>query len=98
MRRQVPETYGHAADYSWLQGVLAKPAQGPATLRFHENVTEDKWRGQVSLGEDPCLKPFCDGDQVLVEGELPADQCDGTLPCYRIRAIWLVHRPVTAGN
>jgi len=92
IRRQVPETYGHAADYSWLQGVLAKPSQGLATLRYHEVPSDDRWRGQVSLGHDPRLAPFQDGDLVLVEGELLTGQTDGSYPRFRIREMWLVHR------
>jgi hypothetical protein len=92
MRRLVPETYGHASDYSWLQGVLSKPPQGPAILRYHETPTDDKWRGQVALGSDPHLAPFDDGDLVLVEGELLADPSDGPYPRFRIRAMWLVRR------
>jgi hypothetical protein len=92
IRRQVPETYGHAADYSWLQGVLVKPAQGPALLRYHEVPSKDKWRGQVCLGEDPHVGPFRDGDLVLVEGELLPGPGDGSAPRFRIREMWLVHR------
>jgi hypothetical protein len=92
IRRQVPETYGHASDYSWLQGVLTKPAQGPSTLRYHDPSPEEPWGGQVSLGEDIRLTPFQNGDLILVEGEMAPDQANHPSPLYRIREIWLVHR------
>jgi hypothetical protein len=92
IRRQVPETYGHAFDYSWLQGVLAKPSQGPATLRYQTMLVEDKWGGVASLNDDPRLASFRDGDIILIEGELLAQPSDGRLPRFRIHEIWLAHR------
>jgi hypothetical protein len=92
IRRQVPETYGHAADYSWLQGVLAKPSPGQATLRYNAELREDKWGGLVTLSDDPRLAAFRDGDLVLVEGELLSTPSDAPFPGFRIRAMWLVRR------
>jgi hypothetical protein len=94
IRRQVPETYGHAADYTWLQGVLDKHYQGQFGLRYCEPSVEDRWGGKVTLADDPRLAQFHDGDQILVEGELVGDQtardARHRYPTYRIREIWLV--------
>jgi hypothetical protein len=96
IRRQVPETYGHAAEYTWLQGVLDKHYQGQFGLRYCEPSVEDRWGGKVTLADDPRLAQFHDGDQILVEGELVGDQtardARHRYPTYRIREIWLVQR------
>jgi hypothetical protein len=92
IRRLVPETFGHAADFSWLQGVLSKPPQGPAVVRYHENPAGDKWRGQVELESDPRLALFHDGDLVLVEGEFMPMPGDGLPARFRIGSVWLVRR------
>jgi hypothetical protein len=96
IRRQVPETYGHAADYTWLQGVLDKHYRGQFGLRFCEPSVEDRWGGKVSLADDPRLAQFHDGDLILVEGELVKDKTAqdawNRYPAYRIREIWLVQR------
>jgi hypothetical protein len=96
VRRQVPETYGHGADYTWLQGVLEKHAQGSWELRFCDPAVKDKWGGKVTLTADPCLTPFKDGDLILVQGEVLQDQGAPNawrhFPHYRVREIWLVER------
>lgn len=95
VRRQVPGTYGHAADYGWLQGVLEKHSRGHLDLRYCDPGVEDKWGGKVSLEEDPRLTQFKEGDVILVEGELRApDPVAGHRlryagPRYQIRQIWL---------
>ncbi|HEV3203149.1 MAG TPA: hypothetical protein VGY77_02145, partial [Gemmataceae bacterium] len=66
IRRQVPETYGHASDYTWLQGVLDKHYHGHFDLRYCDASVEDKWGGKVSLMEDPRLSQFKEGDVILV--------------------------------
>ncbi len=94
IRRQVPETYGHAADYTWLQGVVDKHYQGQFGLRYCEPSVEDRWGGKVILTDDPRLAPFHDGDLILVEGEMGKTAVDAwhRYPTYRIRDIWLVQR------
>lgn len=96
IRRQVPETYGHAADYTWLQGVVDKHYQGQFGLRYCEPSVEDRWGGKVTLADDPRLAQFHDGDQILVEGEVVQDKAAldawHHYPTYRLRDIWLVQR------
>lgn len=96
IRRQVPETYGHAADYTWLQGVVDKHYQGQFGLRYCEPSVEDRWGGKVILADDPRLAQFHDGDLILVEGELVKDKAAvdarHRYPTYRIGEIWLVQR------
>lgn len=96
IRRQVPETYGHAADYTWLQGVLDKDYQGQVGLRYCEPSLEDRWGGKVILADDPRLAQFHDGDLILVEGELVKDKAAvdarHRYPTYRLGEIWLVQR------
>jgi hypothetical protein len=88
----VPETFGHAADFSWLQGVLSKPPHGPVVVRYHENPAGDKWRGHVELESDPRLALFHNGDLVLVEGEFMPMPGDSLPARFRIGSIWLVRR------
>ncbi|MBY0527118.1 MAG: hypothetical protein K2R98_27230 [Gemmataceae bacterium] len=93
----VPTVYGHAADHSWLQGVLDRHYQGHFDLRFCDPTIEDSWGGKVSLDDDPRLAQFLDDDIVRVDGELvPADAAQKKLwshyPRYRIRDIRLIQR------
>lgn len=94
IRRQVPETYGHATDYGWLQGVLDRHYQGHFDLRYCDASVADQWGGKVILSDDPRLARFKDGDQILVEGEILKEPATATTrrhyPLYRIREIWLV--------
>jgi hypothetical protein len=96
MRRQVPDTYGHSPNYTWLQGVLDRHYQGHFDLRYCDPAVEDKWGGKVSLIDDPRLAQFKDGDLILVEGEIDPDKVPHNAwhhyPNYRIKDIWLVKR------
>jgi hypothetical protein len=84
---------GHAPDYSWLQGVLARDAQGLWELRYGDPAVADDNDGVVSLEGDPRLGPFREGDLIRVEGEvLPDEEAEsGGMgkwpPGYRIRVV-----------
>lgn len=96
--RTVDGVYGHAADYSWLQGVVDRHYLGYLTLRYCDLATDDPWGGKVILDEDPRLAQFHDGDVVQVEGELVHRVPDSTRhawdqnPHYHLRDIRLVKR------
>lgn len=82
-------TYGHAADYRWLEGVLEKDIHGRMGLRYCDPTEEDRWGGMVWLDSDPRLAQFRDGDWVRVEGVLlsilhPQTQELAQPPRYRI--------------
>ncbi len=96
LRRRVPGAYGHAPDYSWLQGVLDKHYRGHLNLRYCEAHLEDTWGGKVCLEDDPRLAQVKEGDVVVVEGGIVRENGQplrGTwthFPRYRIRDIQLV--------
>ncbi|HEY1375143.1 MAG TPA: hypothetical protein VGF55_00025 [Gemmataceae bacterium] len=95
--RMVEGTYGHAADYTWLQGVLDRHYRGHLELRYRPLSEEDANGGKVRLEDDPRLAEFRPGDVIAVEGELLADP-DGSNPSwsqykrYHVRAVRLVER------
>jgi hypothetical protein len=99
VRRQVPETFGHAPDYTWLQGVLEKHSGGSWELRFGDPAVDDKWGGKVILPDEPRLAAFQDEDTILVEGDILPDQGPPSawrhFPQYRVKEIWLVQRKST---
>jgi hypothetical protein len=89
--RRVPGPYGHAADYSWLQGVLGGRSSGQLYLRYAESPSQDVWGGHVLLDDDPRLAHFKDGAVLIVEGEiLRGDR--KPYPRYRLRTLSRVER------
>jgi hypothetical protein len=95
--RQVNGRFGHAGDYTWLQGELDKHYRGYLDLRYQSPSEEDAFGGKVRLEGDPRLGEFQAGDVVAVEGELIRDaeggsQAWGQYPRYRIRSIRLIER------
>jgi len=96
-RQDVVGNFGHAADYAWLQGVLARHYQGHLELRYSDPRTEDRWGGKVCLETDPRLAQFADGDVILVEGQMvPDDKASGPggwhYRHYRVSQVLLIHR------
>ncbi len=96
-RRAVVGTYGHAADYSWLQGVLDKHYHGHMDLRYCDYTVADKYGGKVLLDSDQRLSQFQEGDVIQVEGEIVTENDSSQkgwkhYPHYRIREVWLVQR------
>ena len=88
-RRRVSGTFGHAEDFSWLQGVLTRTATGTLHLRYLAPTPEQDGLGLVALDDDPRLGAFRPGDVVLVEGDA---QEQPSTRLYRVRSVWLVKR------
>jgi hypothetical protein len=96
--RQVDGKYGHAADYTWLQGELDRHYRGHLELRYRPLSEDDQYGGKVRLEDDPRLAEFRPGDVIAVEGELLTDP-DGPAAApwaqyrrYHVRAVQLVGR------
>jgi hypothetical protein len=96
--RSVEGKYGHAADYTWLQGELDRHYRGHLELRYRAVSDEDPHGGKVRLEDDPRLAEFRPGDIIAVEGELLTEPDGGAGPSwsqykrFHIRAIRLVER------
>jgi hypothetical protein len=69
-RRGPASIYGHAADHSWLQGIMVKHYLGHLELRYCDAGDDDEWGGKVILEDDSRLARFKEGDVVRVEGEI----------------------------
>jgi hypothetical protein len=96
--RTAEGTYGHAADYTWLQGELDRHYRGHLELRFRPMSEDDPYGGKVRLEDDPLLAEFRPGDVIAVEGELLTDP-DGPAAApwaqykrFHVRAVRLVER------
>lgn len=89
-------TYGHDAEYRWIQGVLDKHYRGHLYLRYCDPTVEDRWGGKVCLEPDPRLAQFKEGDVLLIEGSLspesPVRKSDTwkQYPHYRVRTVTLI--------
>ena len=96
VERQVSGNYGHATDYSWLQGVVDKHYQGHLYLRFCDPSVEDTYGGKVCLQDDPRLAQLKDGDVIQVEGQVAPDQDQNSrgawrhYPHYQIRDLKVI--------
>lgn len=96
-QRHVSANYGHAPDYSWLQGIVERSPHGPLELRYCDAAVPEKWGGKVRLEDDPRLLPFQDGDELIIIGDLlPYGEPSGnTLPApyptYRVLDVRLIH-------
>jgi hypothetical protein len=88
--------YGHAADLSWLQGVVEKHFQGYFELRYAEPTINDRWGGKVRLDDDQRLAGLCDGDVVRVEGfvsSIPLAEAKSSWsqpPLYKVEGLRLL--------
>jgi hypothetical protein len=98
-RRKVAGTFGHAPDYTWLQGTVECVTGGVVELRYDSSSDGDAWGGRVRLERDTRLQQVQVGDVVMVEGELLLDHDPATprlpleAPAYQVRVLWLVRRP-----
>ena len=96
VQRRVSGDYGHAPDYSWLQGILDKSSGGQLELRYADATLEEKWGGKVCLQDDPRLHSFQSGDILMIDGELlpgsdPSAKMTGNhYPRYHVRVVRLV--------
>jgi len=80
-----PVAYGHAANFSWVQGVLERSKPGHWLLRYTDSPGEDLWDGRLQLKDDSRLDALCAGDSVEMEGDMIALPTDSTsLPTYRM--------------
>jgi hypothetical protein len=96
--RQIEGKYGHAPDYTWLQGELDRHYRGHLELRYRSVSEDDPYGGKVRLEDDPRLAEFRPGDVIAVEGELLTDP-DGPAAApwaqyrrYHIRSVHIVER------
>lgn len=95
-RPKAAGVFGHAPDYTWLQGTIERLAGGVIELRYHPANDGDVWGGRVRLEKDTRLEQIQAGDILLVEGELLLDHDPATprlpleAPAYRVRVLWLV--------
>jgi hypothetical protein len=91
--------YGHAADYSWIRGVLDKHYRSAMNIRYCDLSEEDAHGGKFVLEDDQSLASYRDGDIVWIEGELvPMRKGAESSPwerfrTYRIHTIRLEQRP-----
>jgi hypothetical protein len=97
-RRKVGGTYGHAADYTWLQGIIEFTTEGWVELRYATESDADAWGGIIRLDRDTRLSQLNPGDAVRVEGEMLLEPDPETRqlplgpPAYRIHSLWLVSK------
>jgi hypothetical protein len=96
---RVSGSFGHGADYAWLQGVIDRHYRGHLCLRYCDPTVEDRWGGKVRLEDDPRLAQFREGDVVVVEGALvpetdsPRQELWKHFPRYRVTSATLIrHR------
>jgi hypothetical protein len=87
------QRFGHAADYSWLQGEFDIHYRGFKELRFRSVAEDDAIGGKVRLVDDVRLNEYKPGDVVRVEGELVRDETNaGQYPRYHVKSIQLMER------
>jgi hypothetical protein len=97
-RPKISGVFGHAPDYTWLQGTVECLAGGVIELRYVPENDGDVWGGRVRLEKDTRLQQIQVGDVLLVEGELQLHHDPATArpaleaPAYRVRVLWLVRR------
>lgn len=95
VRRTVPGNFGHAPDYSWLEGVLDKHYPNQLLFRYADPAAEDAYGGRVRLDDDARLARFQDGDVLHIEGvllpQVETQAPDGwaLYPRFRIRDVRL---------
>jgi hypothetical protein len=97
-RHNTSANYGHASDYTWLQGMVQLDALGRMELHYGGEDKADIWNGFVRLEQDTRLQQLKAGDVIKVVGELvlETDPRTGQLPTdapvYRMHEVWLLSR------
>jgi hypothetical protein len=89
VRRRALATYGHAPDYSWLQGILSRDDHGRWSLRYTEPGPGDFGPVPLEPDDEHAFDPLRPGDVVVVQGEIGG----GTPLRYHVRAVRLAERP-----
>jgi hypothetical protein len=87
-RRKVTGTYGHAADYAWLQGVVERAPAGGLELRFCDPGTANGYDGRVPLVWSAGASSVHEGDIIQVEGRLLSEP--GGRRAYEVHRFWRV--------
>jgi hypothetical protein len=96
--RMAEGRFGHAADYTWLQGELDRHYRGHLELRYRPVSEDDPYGGKVRLEDGPQMAEFRPGDVIAVEGELLTDpEGSSAAPWaqykrFHVRAVRLVER------
>ena len=92
-RKSAPGNYSHNADYSSLQGVVLRLANGGCFLRYCDPSVEDVHGGKVRIENEAELSAFHDGDVVGVQGELhPEGARAGQTARFHVTSAWLVRQ------
>jgi hypothetical protein len=90
--RVVAGKYGHAPDYTWLQGEADKHYRGYWTLRYRDPSEEDKYGGRVKLEGAIRLTEFEVGDIIGVRGEFVPNANPNQPPSFKVHNLWLVNK------
>jgi hypothetical protein len=78
--------YGHAPDYSWVQGEVQRTRKG-WRLRYASVDETDTYGGSVTLTDDPQLSQLKEGDVYKVEGRLQNPESHFSAPMYMVREV-----------
>jgi hypothetical protein len=78
--------YGHAADYSWVQGEVQRTRKG-WRLRYASLDETDTYGGSVTLADDPQLSQMKEGDVYRIEGRLQNPESHFSAPTYVVKEI-----------
>ena len=97
LQRKVAGTFGHASDYSWLQGKVRRWSHEYWELRFCEYETGDertdaRWGGRVLLEDSARFERLQDGNVIRVEGRVRIPTLTPGIPGFALPAIYEVHR------
>jgi hypothetical protein len=67
--------FGHAADFSWIAGRLIRSSPaGQCTYVVFSSGRGGLWGGRIALANASKADAFPDGDMVVVEGRLDANE------------------------
>src|SRR5262249_20751445 len=85
--------YAHAADYSWLVGVLEYRAErNQWAVRYTSGGDGDRYDGMLVLVNPGPMVGFRPGELVRVAGELVDPAPHEIKPSYRARALQVLER------
>lgn len=78
--------YGHASDYSWVQGEVQHTRKG-WRLRYASLDETDTYGGSVTLADDPCLTQLKEGEIYTIEGRLQNPDTHFGSPTYVVKEL-----------